>query len=148
MKVFAAAVGVVLVFATGAVVNASDAMKAIVGSYLEVHAALASDKIDGVKPAAKAIADQAARMGASGEPIAKAAKELEQAADIKAARTAFGDLSDAVITAAKAEGWKDVDEVKLTYCPMSKKHWLQKDATIRNPYYGASMLTCGEFKQK
>ena len=69
----------------GARVQASDAMKAIVGSYLDIQAQLAADKTDGVKPAAQAIGDQASRMGAAGEAIAKAAKAVGAAADIKAA---------------------------------------------------------------
>jgi hypothetical protein len=51
------------------------------------------------------------------------------------------------IAAGKAEGWKDVPDVKEAYCPMVKKSWLQKDGSIRNPYYGPAMPTCGEFKQ-
>jgi hypothetical protein len=30
---------------------------------------------------------------------------------------------------------------------MVSKPWLQKDKDIRNPYYGAAMLTCGSFKK-
>lgn len=51
------------------------------------------------------------------------------------------------IAAGKAEGWKDVPDVKEAYCPMVKKSWLQKDGSIRNPYYGPAMPTCGEFKK-
>lgn len=29
------------------------------------------------------------------------------------------------------------------YCPMKKASWLSKESTIRNPYFGSSMLTCG-----
>ena len=29
------------------------------------------------------------------------------------------------------------------YCPMVKANWLSKEAAVKNPYYGASMLTCG-----
>ena len=29
---------------------------------------------------------------------------------------------------------------------MLQKPWLQKGDTIANPYYGSSMLTCGNFK--
>jgi hypothetical protein len=128
--------------------QASDAMKAIVSSYLEIHNQLATDKIAGVKALAKSIATQAARMGTAGQDMAKAAAALEQAADLNAAREAFGPLSDAVIAAAKAEGWKDIGDVKVAYCPMVKRSWLQKEAQIRNPYYGASMPTCGEFPKK
>ena len=126
------------------VVAASDSVKAIVNSYLEMHAALAADKVEDVKAPAAAIAAEAGRMGAGGATIAKAAKEVEQAKDLNAARTAFGPLSDAVIAAAKAA---NIGEVKVAYCPMSKGSWLQKDDTIKNPYYGSQMLTCGEFKK-
>jgi hypothetical protein len=30
------------------------------------------------------------------------------------------------------------------YCPMKKANWLSSSATIKNPYYGNSMLTCGK----
>jgi uncharacterized protein DUF3347 len=137
-----------VVTALGIQLHASDAMKAIVGSYLEIQNQLVSDKISGVKAPAKNITTQAARMGDAGRDIAKAATALEQAADIKAAREAFGPLSEAVIAAAKAEGWKDISDVKVAYCPMVKHSWLQKEDQIRNPYYGASMSTCGEFQKK
>ena len=48
--------------------------------------------------------------------------------------------------------WKDSliarlgPDVKLAYCPMADKPWLQKDKDIKNPYYGSAMLTCGSFK--
>jgi HPt (histidine-containing phosphotransfer) domain-containing protein len=145
-KVVWTAVIACAVFVAG--VHASDAMKSIVGSYLDIQARLASDKFDGVAPAAHAIASQAARMGTGGEALAKSAQAVEQAADIKAARKAFGDLSDAVIDAAKAEGWKDLPDVKVAYCPMAKRSWIQKEDSIRNPYYGTSMLTCGSFTKK
>ena len=131
-------------FAASGTVAASESVKAIVNSYLEIHAALAADKVEGVKAPAAAIAAEAGRMEMSGAAIAKAAKEVEQAKDLKAARTAFGPLSDAVIAAAKAA---NLGDVKVAYCPMVKGSWLQKDATIKNPYYGSQMLTCGEFKK-
>jgi hypothetical protein len=30
---------------------------------------------------------------------------------------------------------------------MVQKSWLQKGQTIANPYYGKSMLTCGEIRK-
>jgi len=29
------------------------------------------------------------------------------------------------------------------YCPMQDANWLSKDKTIKNPYYGSQMLSCG-----
>ena len=145
-KFVAAAIVAVLVL-SGTSLHASDAMKAIIASYLDIHARLFTDKMDGVKPAAAAIAVQASSMGAGGATMAAAAKRVEAAADLKTAREAFGALSDAVIAAGKAEGWKDVPDIKMAYCPMVNKSWLQKDASIRNPYFGPMMPTCGEFKK-
>ena len=132
------------IIVASATVAASDSVKAIVNSYLEMHAALAADKVEGVKKPAAAIAAEAGRLGAGGAAIAKAAKAVEQASDLKTARDAFGPLSDAVIAAAKAA---NIGDVKVAYCPMAKGSWLQKDDKIKNPYYGSQMLTCGEFKK-
>jgi hypothetical protein len=137
-----------LVMVAGASLHASDAMKAIVASYLDIQGRLVADNINGVKPAARAIGDQAARMGAPGAAIAKAAKAMEDAADIKTARDAFGGLSEAVIAAGSAEGWKDVPDVRVAFCPMIRKSWIQKEDAIKNPYFGSAMSTCGEFKKK
>jgi len=141
----AACLGLALAFGADAL-GASDALKSIVGSYLQIHAQLAVDKTDGVKDAATAIETTAATMGETGEGIAKAAKALREAPDLKAAREAFGPLSDAVIARAQVEGWKDLG-VKQAFCPMVKRSWVQKDEKIRNPYYGSTMLECGEFKK-
>lgn len=126
--------------------HASGNLEAVVSSYLEIHAQLAADKIDDIKAPAAAIAKSAASMGESGKAIATAARAVEQAGNLETAREAFAPLSDAVIAAAKAEGWQGLDDVKLAYCPMVKGSWLQKDAAVRNPYYGSKMLTCGEIK--
>jgi hypothetical protein len=29
---------------------------------------------------------------------------------------------------------------------MVKQSWIQKEGTVSNPYYGSTMLTCGELK--
>jgi Cu(I)/Ag(I) efflux system membrane fusion protein len=144
-KFVAAAIVAVLLF-SGTSLQASEAMKAIIASYVDIHANLFRDKMDGVKPSAAAIVLQASRLGAGGAAMAAAAKRMEAAADLKAARDAFGALSDAVIAAGKAEGWKDVPDIKVAYCPMVNKSWLQKEGSIRNPYYGPAMPSCGEFK--
>jgi hypothetical protein len=34
----------------------------------------------------------------------------------------------------------------VMYCSMAEAEWLQKDDVLSNPYYGASMLNCGELK--
>lgn len=152
MKRFVAACCSVLLIAGSAspagaaALRASDAVKAIVESYLEIHARLAADKLDGVKAPAASIVRTAGAMGQSGAAIAKAAKAVEDAADLKTAREAFGPLSEAVIAAAQAEGLQGLG-VKQAFCPMVKRSWLQKEDKIRNPYYGSAMLECGEIRK-
>lgn len=124
-----------------------DASKAIVKFYLDVHSHLAADRIEDAKTAARAIPPQAAALGKAGEGIGKAAAALAAAPDNNGVRGAFGPLSDAVIAYVQSdEGKAAAADLRLTYCPMVKKSWLQREAQVKNPYYGSSMLTCGEFK--
>ena len=142
------AIAVCLCLTAGASALAgSDAFKAIVGAYLQIQTQLAADKMDGVKQSAGSIASNAEAMGASGAALAKAARAVGDAADLKAAREAFGPLSDAMIALGTAETWKDAGGVKVAFCPMVKKSWVQKGEKIRNPYYGSAMLECGEIKK-
>lgn len=127
---------------------AQDRLPAIVAAYLDVQARLADDQTDGIAAQARAIGEQAGAMGAPGERIAAAAARLEKASTLEAAREAFAPLSDAVVAAASAAGWKGLDAVKLAYCPMARHSWLQKGDAIRNPYYGKAMANCGEFRAK
>jgi hypothetical protein len=142
-----AALLVFAAIALAADLRASESLKAIVASYITIQQQLAADKVADIKAPARAIAAQAATMGQGGTELAKAASSLEAATDLKTARDAFGSLTEAVMAVGKAEGWKDVEGVKLAFCPMVDKSWLQREAQIRNPYYGSSMLTCGEFKK-
>ncbi|MGH9315293.1 MAG: DUF3347 domain-containing protein [Vicinamibacterales bacterium] len=110
--------------------------------YLRIQTALAGDKTDGVKADALAIA-AAAKELEEAEKIAEPARQLAQAKDIEAARKTFGVLSEELVARAGKSG----DELKIAYCPMAGKHWLQKGSSIRNPYFGNDMLTCGEIQK-
>ena len=76
-------------------------------------------------------------------PSRSAAGTLQQVADVKAARAGFGTLSDAIITYAKRRNSGVGDEVKVAYCPMVRKYWLQKGEKVQNPFYGKAMSECG-----
>jgi hypothetical protein len=121
----------------------SDPLESIAEPYLRIHAALAADKLEGVGADAALIAERAAQIDA-GTAIVAAAKKLAAANDLRGARGAFGDLSAAMIerVAGKPEG-----DLKVAYCSMSGKSWLQKGKEILNPYYGTAMASCGEFKK-
>jgi hypothetical protein len=75
--------------------------------------------------------------------LLKDATPISETKDIKVQRQHFSNLSDNMVTLAKA--------VKLTtqpiyqaYCPMKKANWVSNDKDIKNPYYGNAMLTCGK----
>ena len=125
----------------------TEATRGIVTSYLEIQTHLAADRFEDVKGPARTLASQAAALGKEGAALAKAATAFSTAPDIGAAREAFGPLSDAVIARVKADGSAEhAGALRLAYCPMAKKSWLQREDQVRNPYYGARMLTCGELK--
>jgi len=126
---------------------AADLPAALVEPYLQVQVALSGDQFEGVPAHGEAIAKAAAALGADAEALVAGAKKLAAAVDIAAARTAFGELSTALTAYAEKTKSGFGPDVRLAYCPMVDKPWLTKDKTIRNPYYGASMLTCGNFKR-
>lgn len=142
------AIGMSILLSWACLTSAAPAspLKAVVASYLDIQTRLAADKLDGVDAAAAIIVREAGAMGSDGTAIVEAAKAVEAAADLRATRAAFAGLSEAVITAAKAAGWKDLGEVKLAYCSMVGSPWLQKEQEVRNPYFGSSMLACGVFR--
>jgi hypothetical protein len=137
---------VILVLAWAAPAAASDLPAALLDPYLQVQAALAADKLDGVTTLAAAIEGAAAPLGKDAEAIVAGAKKLAAAKDMASARTAFGEVSTAITDYADKTKSGFGPDVRLAYCPMVNKPWLTKDKTIRNPYYGAAMLTCGTFK--
>ena len=58
----------------------------------------------------------------------------------------FGELSVAIDTYMTGLKLKAPDGVKVAFCPMVQKPWLQTASTVDNPYFGKSMLTCGSFR--
>ena len=116
---------------------------AVAAPYLHIQAALAGDSIEGVTEAAEAVAAAAAELGETGAAIVTAARALGLADDLTKARAAFGLLSNAVIGYAREVGLGDL---RLAFCPMARKSWIQEDGFIANPYHGSEMLNCGSFR--
>lgn len=75
--------------------------------------------------------------------LAVKAASLAATKDIGKQREAFATLSADLTTLAK--GVKlSAQPVYLATCPMKKAVWLSNEATIKNPYYGKQMLSCGK----
>ena len=154
MKTAAATISAVLLLSAVSPIAAqspapasTETLRGIVRTYLDVHALLTQDKFADVKGPASKLAAQTATLGKDGADLAKAATAFAAAGDLNAAREAFGPLSDALIARVKADGTKDlVSDLRIGYCPMNRRSWIQRDEAARNPYYGTSMLTCGSVK--
>jgi hypothetical protein len=120
--------------------------RAVLDPYLKIQAALADDSMDGVKANAGNIATAATALGAPAMKIDTTAVQLASAAEIEDARDKFGALSEAIDSYMTGLKLKAPEGVKVAFCPMVQKPWLQASATIDNPYYGKSMSTCGSFR--
>jgi hypothetical protein len=137
----------IFVCALAAAASAADLSAPMLDPYLRMHMALAADKMDAVKADAGALAKAAGNAGQPARKVVETAQKLERAGDLKAARAAFGEVSDALVAYAKATGATLPPGVKLAFCTMDNKPWLQKGETIQNPYYGSEMSSCGEFRK-
>lgn len=69
------------------------------------------------------------------------AKAISASQDLKKQRETFKSLSKNTYELIKASNPTEV--VYYQYCPMVDANWLSKEKAIKNPYYGSSMLTCG-----
>jgi len=136
-------------------------IRAVVEKYLSLHEALAGDNLGLTVTAAKSAIEPLSQVDMSllnGEPhnvwmassakMSKALDAIQKAADIDAARKAFAALSNELIAVVEQFGIPETQQLYRIHCPMAfnKKgaDWLQADKEIRNPYFGASMLKCGE----
>ena len=118
----------------------------VLTAYLAMQRALAADSLAGVKDRARDILVDREKSGPAGQPVVAAARAFERVTDLASARAAFGTLSDAMLSTAKRAGRPLEAGVKVAYCPMARKYWLQTGETLDNPYYGATMRTCGRFE--
>ena len=124
----------------------SEMPRGIIDPYLKIQVALADDSMDGVKANAGNIATAASSLGAPAMKIDTAALQLASATELDDARVKFGALSEAVDAYATGLKLKLPEGVRVAFCPMAQKPWLQQASAINNPYYGKSMPTCGSFR--
>lgn len=60
---------------------------------------------------------------------------------IEELRSSFKKISELYFTHGNK---KEIQELQKASCPMAEARWIQKKGDLRNPYYGKSMLECGE----
>jgi len=121
----------------------------ILGKYSIVQESLSKDSVQGVDSAAKGIVELASETRASDPDVQILVDDLNKAStkiqgqDLEAARSTFFELSKPLLIYLTK--YYSGDNAYFRYfCGMAKKGWVQAEKGTRNPYYGSSMLTCGE----
>ncbi|MCL4742620.1 MAG: efflux RND transporter periplasmic adaptor subunit [Phycisphaerales bacterium] len=136
-------------------------LKPVYASYLDAQASLAADDLEGFIRAEADVARAIERVqeaGLVGEPLGawrRAAASLRQpgrADSLEDARERFLRMSEGAIDLARRFGHLGAETWTLAHCPMAFDNrgadWLQRTETIANPYFGASMLRCGEIRER
>ncbi|WEK18132.1 MAG: DUF3347 domain-containing protein [Candidatus Pedobacter colombiensis] len=126
-----------------------DKLNAVYQHYIHLTTALVNGDIAEVKVAANAI-ELGSRELSNGSTLTALAAKIGVAKDIDAQRIVFSDLSKDFIARVKVSGLNS-GELYVEYCPMALNDkgasWLSNQKDIKNPYFGESMLNCGEVKE-
>jgi Cu(I)/Ag(I) efflux system membrane fusion protein len=133
--------------------EAVEALRPLLAAYDKAHAALTGDTLDGVADSGRAMAEAArtARTHIKEQTLAALLVDVEAKGrklgegDIEAVRLTFGELSKSLLGLVSAIA--PLREGRFVFeCPMARGYqkWLQREPNLRNPYFGASMLTCGD----
>ena len=127
----------------------SDQLNATYQQYLLLSNALINSDLATAKEASMAL-ELGAKTLKDGGKLAGFASKITAASDIEVQRTLFSSLSNEMISKVRAIGLQS-GEVYVEYCPMAMNDkgasWLSNKKEIKNPYYGDSMLDCGEIKE-
>jgi membrane fusion protein, copper/silver efflux system len=120
----------------------------IIAPYLKLQAALAADDLQAAKDQAKAMMEITGHSG----PLPNMLHTMLAADSLDALRKPhFDRLSAAMIETVKADSHGYSGDLLVMHCPMvygsTGADWIQASEPLQNPYFGASMLTCGEVKE-
>jgi len=139
--------------------NQAGELKAVFENYFQVKDALvkSNGKTAAAESAELLLAIKAVKMESLTEAehgvwmkvlpeLKEDAEHISETHDAGHQRDHFITLSKNVYELQKVS--KNETPVYYLYCPMANKgkgaHWLSKEKVVKNPYYGAQMLTCGK----
>jgi hypothetical protein len=124
----------------------------LANAYLWAQVRLALDDFAGARAAFAGVrnAAQVAELPFGPElrkRIESAASDGAAAPDIARLRSAFAALSEAMLDAWKTQANPLSEALLIAHCPMAMDgkgaRWVQRGTALKNPYFGAQMLTCG-----
>jgi Cu(I)/Ag(I) efflux system membrane fusion protein len=140
------------------------ALQPVYEAYFAGQEALAGDKLDAAKAAFARLDEALSKVTENLAPpadrqhwaslkarLTKAVKVGNASTSMAGVRGAFRDASDAIIALEKRFGHHGSTTYYEVFCSMAFEKgaaWLQTSDKIRNPFYGASMLTCGAVRQR
>lgn len=128
----------------------NDNVNAIYPHYLILQEALVTEDATKAKEAALLIEEAASNLPANAVAIKTAASEILASSIIAEQRINFSPMSDALINLIKADG-VSTGEFYIAHCPMAFNNqganWLSPSKSIKNPYFGDKMLTCGTVEE-
>ena len=139
-------------------------LKPLFAKYIELKTALVNDNFEGSHQISLDMMNILERIDMSvfegeshmvwmkySKQLQKNIKEANEATNISDLRAVFKPLSQDFIGLIKTTGSID-QPLYIEYCPMVDNNnggdWLSTESDIRNPYFGASMLGCGEVKEE
>ena len=142
--------------------EAKQALAQLIDSYLQLKDALVNDDFESSIDNAKQVKKDIDGISMSlfqgdahqiwmkvGMPLNELISEISGAENIETARIPFKPLSEHMINLAQVFNPME-KPLFIQHCPMADDFkgadWLSTEENIMNPYYGASMLTCGEVK--
>lgn len=134
----------------------SDSTEQLINTYYQIKNALIRSDNNLAGEKALILTKFAGQLGLSGisaekAPIAKSiqikiisnAHAIAVTSDLEKQRVSFASLSADIYDLAKLQPLSD-RPIYQAFCPMKKSYWLSAEPLIKNPYYGAAMLTCGK----
>ncbi len=80
------------------------------------------------------------------DDLIMAVDKLAKSNSVEKQRAVFNDVSTIMWQIVKSTDQVS-QSVYYQYCPMKKAYWLSNETTIKNPYFGSSMLNCGNISE-
>jgi membrane fusion protein, copper/silver efflux system len=138
-------------------------LKPVYAGYLDAQEALAADDLDEFRVSMNDLHAALGRVqtrGMVGESLGlwrrldsrlrSQSGHIEHITDIEEARRLFEPYSRAILELSGTFGHLGRETYYRAHCPMAfddvGAEWLQRGRTINNPYFGASMLRCGDIR--
>jgi len=127
----------------------SNELNALYPHYLALQEALVVGDSTRAKEATLLV-EEAGKQVKEGQALQAAAGSILSATTLAEQRNAFSSLSNALIALIKSTGVNE-GEFYLAHCPMASNNsganWISPSKTIKNPYFGNKMLTCGSITE-